>query len=277
MTSQAPSLLATTDGSADSLRVLPHAAAFARAAALRLLLLRVVPPAEARSRENLLRELEEALMAAGAQGEPRLEAGDRLRVPEVVMRVAAATGAGLLAMTTRGHSLLHHLHGSAAMEVLARGGLPVMLTGVAAAAQPAAGEPYRLLVTSDGSAASARVLPALAPLLARGRFQVTLLRVHEMEPRGEGEEAAVRACFEQLEGLRTLLPAGLAVETKVREIPRLAGVDSAILEEAERLGAAAIAISTHGHTAARHLIMGSTALAVLSRAPLPLIMVRALG
>jgi nucleotide-binding universal stress UspA family protein len=67
----------------------------------------------------------------------------------------------------------------------------------------------------------------------------------------------------------------MSVETLVREIPLGAGVDTTIIETAQELGAHAIAMSTHGHSAGRHVVMGSVAMLLLGRSPLPLLLARA--
>ena len=57
-------------------------------------------------------------------------------------------------------------------------------------------------------------------------------------------------------------------------VPPGAGIDTAIIEAAKELGADAIASATHGHSARRHLIAGSTALGVARLAPVPVILVK---
>jgi nucleotide-binding universal stress UspA family protein len=290
MNNQRPTLLVTTDGSAHSLRILPHAAAFARAWDARLLLGQVLLPKDAhresgesekfslaRAGDALLSELKAVLESAGIDGQPVVAvAREEEEISDAILRLAQEHGAGMIAMDTRGHGVVHHmLQGSRALDVLARTTLPMMFSGGELADLPVTRERYRLVATSDGSVASQEVLRALAPVLIAGRFEVSLLRVVEKPPNGEAEADVLRAAEAQLKGIRGLLEDALTVDLKVQEIPRMAGIDTAIIEEAEASGANAIAMSAHGTTAARHLIAGSTALTLLGRSPLPVIIARA--
>ena len=290
MNEEPSAILVTTDGSAHSRRVLPHAAAFASTRGTSILLLRVIDrdkdivgesgePSEAaleRTLRAVVADNAATLRVDGIQGEPLATVlGPEESVADAIVRVAHERGVAMLAMHTRGHNAMHHaLQGSTALKVLGRTMLPVMLTGAEVAEVPAV-QPYRVVVTSDGSPASREVIRALGPLLLPGRFAVTLLRVHEKKSDSVTEHEEMRACEEQLAGLRGLFHAGLELETKVREIAQMGGIDTAIIEEARRLGACAIAASTHGVSGRRHLFAGSTALLLLGRSPLPVIMARA--
>jgi nucleotide-binding universal stress UspA family protein len=289
--SETKPVLVTTDGSAHSLRVLPHAARLARARQAPFVLLQVLdrgkdvapepkePPAAAqeRARTRLQEELRGVLTRMGiANAEARVETlREGEKVADAILRVASECE--VLAMDTRGHSALAHvLQGSVALAVLAGTRVPLLVTGPRAEPAPAASDRYRLVITNDGSPASEEVLRELGPVLEGGQFQVTLLLVHERAPGGQDDSAQVKAEAAHLESLRGKLPASVAVDTFVREIPRGGGIDTAIIEEAQRLNAHAIGISTHGHSARRHLIMGSTAMTLLGRSPLPLIVSKAL-
>jgi len=62
----------------------------------------------------------------------------------------------------------------------------------------------------------------------------------------------------------------IEVETAVREgYPA-----TAIVEEAERLGASLVVIGTHGHTGLKHLLLGSVAERVVQKAPCPVLTVK---
>jgi nucleotide-binding universal stress UspA family protein len=131
-----------------------------------------------------------------------------------------------------------------------------------------------LLITTDCSPDSNDVIRALAPLLEGGNFTVTLFHVHEHAPGGQDNEADLKAREATMQQQRVLLPASLPVDVLTRDIPRGGGIDTAILEKARDLDADAIAMSTHGQGARRHAIMGSTAMAMLGRSPVPLIVAR---
>jgi nucleotide-binding universal stress UspA family protein len=289
MTGKGPVVVAT-DGSAHSHRVLPHASLLAQALGSRLLLLRIIDPksdvhyqhgeshdaALAHARERSSAELTSTLSRLGLYGAVGVtERREGEKTSRALLRACEEAGASLVAMDSRGHGALRHvLHGSVTMEFMGAASLPVMLTGPNLEGAMANHAPYRILLTSDGSPASRAATEGLAPLLDGGPFQVTLMRVHEHAPGGADDKAQLDQCSKQLEALRMLLPSSLAVETFVREIPRGAGIDTAIIERALGTGAHAIALSTHGVSARRHLLMGSVATTLLGRSPLPLILVR---
>lgn len=280
-------VVVTTDGSPHSLRVLPHAARFAGARNTGLMLLRVLErgdvvkePGEAdeaareRARARVQLEIGSMLERSGIEGETLVEpAAENERTADVLLRVAATSE--LMAIDSRGRGFVANLlHGSVAREVLSRSESPLMMSGPALLGPAAGDEMYRILATTDCSDASKQVLRAIAPLMEPGRFKLTLLHVHEHAPGGQDDEAEVRQKQIELGIIRGLLPAALDVEVMMRPIPRGGGIDTAILEEASSVRADAIAISTHGQGGRRSLLMGSVAMSVLGRSPLPLILAR---
>jgi nucleotide-binding universal stress UspA family protein len=289
MSGKGPVVVAT-DGSAHSHRVLPHASLLAQALGSRLLLLRIIDPksdvhhqygeshdaALERARERFSAELTSTLSRLGLYGAAGVaERREGEKTSRALLRSSRDAGACLVAMDSRGHGALRHvLHGSVTMEFMGAASLPVMLTGPNLEGAMANHAPYRILLTSDGSPASRAAAEGLAPLLEDGPFQVTLMRVHEHAPGGADDKAQLDECAVHLDSLRQLLPSSSPVKTLVREIPRGAGIDTAIIEQALLTGAHAIALSTHGVSARRHLLMGSVATTLLGRSPLPLILVR---
>lgn len=284
-------LLVTTDGSARSLRAVPHAACFARAVGSDLYLLRALDPRlDAASQLNirladaiaavsqhweadLARSLRDASIEGRPVVRPMLHGEDS---SDTILRVARELGANMVAMDTRGAGAIRHaVLGSCAMSVLRATELPVMLTGDCITT-PLTDDGYRLVVTSDGSPASRDILLALRPLLDGARIQVTLLRIYEPRLGDAGEAAETAACQASLGELANLFPAGPEITTVVRPLHALEKADAAIIRVAAEVGANAIAASTHGYSAARHLFAGSTALGVLSRAPVPVIFARAI-
>jgi nucleotide-binding universal stress UspA family protein len=252
-------ILVTTDGTEHSRHVLPHAETFAKARGDSILTLEVLESGE----------------EGTTDAEIAVPLNDGESVPEAIVRVANEQGAEMIAMDTRGHGAIHHaIYGSTALGVLSKTKLPVLLTGASLASGVPPSQPYRIVVTNDGSPASQDVIRALAPLLKPGNFAVTLLRIHKHEADVAAEASELAECEAQLNSLRPLFPVGLDVQIRVREITRLGGIDTAIIEEALAEGANAIAASTHGVSAARHLFAGGTALLLLGRSPLPVIMAR---
>jgi nucleotide-binding universal stress UspA family protein len=267
-------VLATTDGSAHSHRVLPHAALLAEALECRMALLEVVEGGE--DAAEIESALQGTLSRLGIDGAVVAEKpGEDEEVAAAILRVARQQDAAVLALDSRGHGALRHvLHGSVMHDLLRDTDRLLLVSGPNVDPPAPEAMPYRVLITNDGSPASEAVLRALAPLLTAGRFEVTLLRVHEHEPGGHDDAAAMAACEHELARARQLLPASLAVTALVREIPRGAGVDTAIIEKALEVNAQAIAMSTHGISARNHVMMGSVATTMLGRSPLPLSLAR---
>jgi nucleotide-binding universal stress UspA family protein len=267
-------VLVTTDGSAHSHRVLPHAALLAAALGSRLGLLSVLERSQTDGRA--VDELRATLERLGLDGDVLAEARQEGEgTAATILRVALRMDAACLALDSRGYGAVRHvLHGSVALDLLQGAGLPLLVSGPNLEHEAPDAEPYRIVAANDGSPASEAVLRALSPLLEPGRFVVTLLRVHEHEPGGRDDVAALAACHQELTRARGLLPAAVDVETLVREIPLGAGVDTAIIEKALELKAHAIALSTHGLSASRHVLMGSVAITMLGRSPLPLLLAR---
>jgi nucleotide-binding universal stress UspA family protein len=267
-------VIVTTDGSAHSHRVIPHAALLSTALDAPLLVLQVQ---DASQLDGVRAESDatSTLDRLGIAGDVLIEESQPgEKTADTILRVVRQRGAVALAIDSRGHGALRHaLHGSVALDVLKAAELPLLVSGPSLDLPDSEASTYRVVATSDGSRASEALLNGLGAWDAA--IEVLLLRVHEHEPGGQDDEAAMRTCQDELEAVRRLLPASMSVQTAVREIPRGGGIDTAIVEEAAKFNAHAIAMSTHGHSARRHVVMGSVALTLLGRSPLPLLLVRA--
>jgi nucleotide-binding universal stress UspA family protein len=158
------------------------------------------------------------------------------------------------------------------MGVISRADVPVLTTGPKVAS-PGSGAGYHLVVTSDGSPDSRSVFEGLRGLLAAGSIRVTLLQVVTAKT-GETDIAAKWRATETLTAQLNRLPDGVDAGIEVRVVPLGADMDAAINATAGELGADAIAMATHGHSARRHLVAGSTALGVLANGELPVILVK---
>ncbi|MEX2081391.1 MAG: universal stress protein [Dehalococcoidia bacterium] len=282
-------VLVTTDGSPRSLRALPHAARLARALRAELILGRVLDPGldcadvvtpvpQDAVRIVWDRWTEQLSVTAAEHADPsRGIVAIRARGEDVrdsILRLAADERADVLAMSSRGYGVARHaLLGSVALGVLGKCRVPVLVTGEHAASQDPAGQ-YRLVVTTDGSTDSERAVDAAVDLADNADVRVTLLRVHVQRLGDRGDAAELAAAEEDLNGLRKRFRDSSAVETVVRAIVKLGGVDTAILEAAGEFKASAIAISTHGHSARHHVFAGSVAMGVLGRAEVPVLLVR---
>ena len=217
-------------------------------------------------------ELEAALAAAGVEG-TRARRAQRPRRRSPCDYPACGLRTRRIAHRD-GHPgagrLRHALLGSNTLGVVGASDLPVMVTG-SAIEPPPTGVPYRVVATTDGSAASRVAMRALGPLLAGATSsEVTLLRL-VWPGANEGRDAAEA----DLRDLRATLPPDLRVTELVRETPMVEGVATAITSAAKELGASTIAMATHGHGAAYHLFAGSVALGVVGHSPLPVILVGA--
>ncbi len=173
----------------------------------------------------------------------------REEAAEAILRVAERTNAAVLAIDSRGHGALRHaLHGSASLEVLKTANLQLPVSGPNLELAAREATPYRIVATSDGSQASEALLHHLTAIAENEGCNVTLLRVHEHEPGKLDDASAVQLHRDELEVARKLMPESLEVEVVLREIPRGAGVDTAIIEKAKEVGAHAIAMSTRATT-----------------------------
>jgi nucleotide-binding universal stress UspA family protein len=110
-------------------------------------------------------------------------------------------------------------------------------------------------------------------LLAPGKTRVTLLEVVTMNPQETEAEAESRA-RPGLEALLARLPHGVEAAAHVVATPRNSDIARVIGETAGKLGAEAIASATHGHSAKRHVVAGSTALGMVERSGLPVLLVK---
>jgi nucleotide-binding universal stress UspA family protein len=287
------SVLVTNDGSEASLRVLPHAARFATACNGRIVLLRVLDRESdlgdipALDRESGVRDLMarwetglvSLLESRGIEGEAEVRLlGSDERLAEAVVAAASERDAMLIAMHSRGAGAVRHaLLGSVALGVLASTSLPLMLSGPDTLPPRSGQLPYQLVITSDGSAASNIVVIALGSALSVIDADVTLLHVCELRSGRPNPAGEVAASARQLETIRNLLPERLHARVQVPAVPCSGHVAQDILLSACRMGADAIALSTHGHSALRHLLAGSTALDLLAKSPFPLILTRYAG
>lgn len=281
-------ILVTTDGSERSLCVLPHAARFATATGAELTLMRVLDPrtdaagdiapsleeALVQVRERWNAELREVLSARGIAGGTLVaERKWGEDIPTTIHRAADETAATLLAMDSRGAGALRHaLLGSVTMGVISKADLPVMALG-GCPPVPGYDGTYHLLVTSDGSPDARSIFGGLGEVLAPGKVKVTLLQVvvlQALEPEAEAEARGLA----ELRPLLERLPAGVEAALMVRVVPPGAGIDTAIAGAAADIRADAIATATHGHSARRHLVAGSTALGVVKLADVPVILVK---
>lgn len=274
-------ILVSVDGSGGAEHVLPHVAALAGATGASIHILRVLDPlldahgefvveletAVKRVEEQWLAGLRELLARFGLEGEAEVRRLPRRRdVSDIIAAAADDLEADVIALHSYGSGALRHMfRGDTVLDVAARSGVPVFATGSrATAAKPA--DPYRLLVTTDGSEAARAAFGPIRQVLGGAPVPVTLLRVVE----GKVTEAAAREAV----ALDAAAFEGYEVTTDVRPCARGENVSQTVLRAASEANANAIAMATHGTSALRHVLAGSTALGVLGRAEIPVILVR---
>jgi nucleotide-binding universal stress UspA family protein len=287
-------ILVPLDGSAFSERALPMATTLAHTMSSQLVLVRAASasvftgadPAEAQC--QAVKEAQAYLWAVAAglseQGlsiEVAVPYGD---AAESILLEVGLHSADLVVMCTHGRSGLGRwIYGSVAEQVLARSPAPVLLvhpTGEVATLGP---EPKQatLLVTLDGSAFAETALPHAAALAHVFGGTLVLLRavarpiaaysypgvglVHEsLEEEHQQAESYLGDVAQRLRG------DGLSVQTVVRE----GWPADVIVYRGAALGPKLIVMATHGRTGVVRLLLGSVALEVVRRSPLPVLLIR---
>lgn len=295
-------LLVPIDGSADSARVLPVAAALARRTGARLHVALVHDPSafipfvpgevsvpvydaeveqEFRRRDDrLLQEAVASLTQAGVAAEGALLEGT---VVEALVEHATAIGAELVVMATHGHGGFTRLRlGSVATAFLHHTPAPVFLVR-STPEEASPGLPTGpLLVTLDGSPFAEAILPhartfAEATGMAMGLVGVVVPHAVPMAPFGAEAlladpsvlEAEEQGLAQYLQRMARSCPAG----TTVHAVTDMA-VARAIIDEAGRQHAGALAIATHGRGGLKRLVLGSVADEVLTHATYPMLVYR---
>lgn len=295
------SILVPLDGSSLSQRALPYAAAIARAAHSRLVLVRAAmahtfPGADATAAQ--VRAVEEAeasldalvapLRAQGLACEAHVYYDDPLpAIEDAVGRQQA----DLIVMSTHGRGGLGRwIYGSVADGVLRQATVPVLVVPPHAdlpwpppAADQANGWPPRVILGLDGSAlAETAASPAAALARALG---ASLLLLSVVEPPSRLFHSAESYAALDFRPAGAIAEAQRRLERIARQVARETGLavetlaltghpGAAIAAVAHEQGAAAIALATHGRGGALRLVLGSVAADTLQRATVPVLLVR---
>ena len=132
-----------------------------------------------------------------------------------------------------------------------------------------------VLVPLDGSPAAATALPAARALALAFGARVSLLRVvRRPVALLDGHADEIREAAAYLDGLaRELSASNLRVQTHVRS----GEVAEAILAEIAERHVDLVVMATRGHSGVVRAVLGSVAGEVLSRSPVPVVLVRAKG
>lgn len=293
-------LLVPLDGSAFSARAIPVASEIARRSGAVVHLALVVDPSayvpfvtgeialpvfdatltEAASQrdQQLLDSHVTALSANGVTAIAHVLEG---LVVESLAECAVNLQADLVVMTTHGRSGFSRLRmGSVASAFLTRASAPVLLVR-GGNDEPASVPSGMLLCALDGSADSETIVShatRFARLLHMPLGLMTVAVPHPMPMSPFGTElladpAALDAETSVLQDyLASLLPQ--CPEGTTTSVLTDLTVVSTILEEAERVHAGAIALSTHGRGGLARMMLGSVADALIRRSTLPLLVYR---
>ena len=191
-------------------------------------------------------------------------------VPGVILSSARDHHAGVIAVWSNNKGTLGQLlFGSTAATLLKDAHIPVMVVGPGVQNAVDVG-PYRILVTTDGSTASRAAFDALSGLCAGQVVKATILQVLEPDSRMTLEEGR-----DQLRTWRSKLPDSFDVDVEILAVTPKGGVGDAIVARAHELGTDAIWMSTHGKSALRRFVAGSVATDVVTRSPIPVVLVKA--
>jgi nucleotide-binding universal stress UspA family protein len=222
-----------------------------------------------------------------------------------LLAAAGSVGAQLIVMATHGRTgLSRAMLGSVAEAVVREATVPVLLVsphGGAAQPKPGAGARWdqqvvdarrrpagldrlRLMVALDGTPESEAALPAAADLALALGAQLSLVRVVAGNTSILGGEARTllaseeAAAYLQAAALRLqergLAPDVLHVSVRVGG-GGASGVAERLLEQAEREHAAILVVATRARTGLAGLVMPSATREIVSRAPIPVLVVHA--
>lgn len=182
-----------------------------------------------------------------------------------------------LCMATHGRgAILGSVLGSVAKRVVCRSTQPLVLVGPACRTALLPAEQGRLLVCCDGSTFSNSIIPTAATWLARLQLEPWLVEVvppdenveSPRQPARNRQDEAALARLAQLSTHLTSSPSGARTQV-------LHGAPSrSIVEFAEQLPAALIAMATHGHGGLTGMLMGSVATEVVRHAHCPILIMR---
>jgi nucleotide-binding universal stress UspA family protein len=218
----AKTVLITTDGSARSHRIIPHAMGLAKACGARMVFCQVMDP-----KNDVVQEPGEDRKAAVSRGLQRLEGelrdtrarfgldgNDLVVEPQpdeslaaAILRGASQVDADVIAIESHGAGMIRSaILGSVAMGVVKAASVPVLVGGPGVEPVPPLG-PFKIVATTDGSPGSEAIFRMMAPLVEGANLEVKILRVFMVEA-GLTEEEAVAQLRPELERARALLPAG---------------------------------------------------------------------
>jgi len=278
-------ILVPLDGSDLARRALPYAAALAKAAQARLILLHAyVPGRSAPADDPELDVIMELSDLAGDLRQQGINASTWLVYEEAgpaIMQAAADLNASLIVMSTHGRGGLSRLlHGSVAEYLLRHLSVPIALVTSQCRPRWLSGSPISIVAPLDGTAFAAEALRPAQDLAELLRANMVLLRALapddlDDEPlllhwndAGERMLAETRAEMEDV--ARPLRAAGLQVETLVE----VAEPATAIARVANERSPSLVIMATHGRGALSRLVLESVSMEALQQLRAPILLVR---
>lgn len=278
-------ILVPLDGSDLARRALPYAAALAKAAHARLILLHAYDSAKAGGTPDP--ELDTIMELSDLAGDLRqqgINSSTWLVYEEAgpaIVQAVADLSASLIVMSTHGRGGLSRLlHGSVADFLLRQVSIPVVLVTSHCRPRWLSGDPISIVVPLDGTAFAAEALAPAEDLAGLLQADMVLLRALSpadlddqpisrhwntagermlSEARGELEAAAgpLRAAGRQVEALADVAEPGAA-------IARVANERSPSL----------VVMATHGRGALSRLVLESVSMEALQQLRAPILLVR---
>jgi nucleotide-binding universal stress UspA family protein len=283
-------ILVPLDGSDLARRALPYAAALAKAARARLILLhayipgRDIPAKAAAAADPELDAIMELSDLAGDLRQQGIGASTWLVYEDAgtaIVEAVADLGANLIVMSTHGRGGLSRLlHGSVADYVLHNVNVPIVLVTSQCRPRWPTGSPLTIVVPLDGSAFAEEALrPAesLAELLQAEMVLVRALPPDDLDDQPVSlhwHEAATRmltAAHSSLEKVAApLRAAGRQVETRAE----VSAPAEAIIRIANEHVPSFVIMATHGRGALSRLVLESVSMEALQQLRSPLLLVR---
>ena len=259
-------ILVPIDGSAEANAALPYAAALATPG-MEIVLLTVVPSADADSARASLETAAQRLRVAGRSVRTEVAAGDPARS---IVDTAADLGAEMIVMASHGRGAVGRaIHGSVADQVGRESPVPVMVIR-AKQAEPGPIGITRLVVPLDGSSRAEAALPVAIAISRRLGTPLSLVRVVDptdlMPPAVGMGEAIPFEIYDEAEKeleqkarhyldtvAQKLREQGLPVATSV-----LMGSPASSIEKATHLGDVLV-LSSRERTGVMRWLLGSVA------------------
>ncbi len=279
-------ILVPLDGSRLAEQILPYASLLAQAFAIPVELLRVDDSGSlgAWKGNDYLKEIGNWAFPDSVQFHHSVEIANPT---EAILRHAAADPKTLIAMSTRGLSLIHKwVMGSVAYKVVHAAINPVLLIRPTDGGDPGIAVQFRtVLVPLDGSGLSDQILPHVVALAKKLDLEVTLIRAYTSPPDGYliGDGLYPDALASQESICRKVVEeflTGKAEEMRAAGLTRLSPVATRGDPAEEIIGFARntrnslVTMSTHGRSGLERWLMGSVAEKVVQDSQNPVLVIR---